>query len=138
MPLGINLRPKVSLTMKFKIAIIGLLVLAVAPFASAQVGVGENTKLNAGGLFTFGYSGAYADETPSSHGLDLGFNGTVNGSYYNPNFLNFSLTPYYNRSQANSDSQSITGARGVTGTANFFTGSKFPGSVTYHYDGNTT
>jgi len=127
--------------MKIKTGILGLLILALlvmAPTACAQMTVGENTKLNAGGLFTMGYSGDYGDQVPSSHGVDLGFNGTINGSYYNPNFLNFSITPYYNRSQANSDYQSITGASGVTGTANFFAGSHFPGTISYHHDDNST
>ena len=115
-----------------------LLLLLAATSASAQLAVGENTKLNAGGLATFGYSGDYGNEIPSSHGVDLGFNGTLNGSYYNPNFLNFSVTPYYNRSQANSDYQSITDASGITGTANFFTGSNFPGTFSYRYDTNST
>ncbi len=115
-----------------------VLVSMTAVLAQAQLGVGENTKLNAGGLVSFGYAGDYGDQIPSDHGLTLGFNGTVSGFYYNPNFLSFSATPYYNQSRADSDSQSITGASGITGTANFFTGSNFPGSVTYHYDHDST
>lgn len=118
--------------------IIGLMVLVIAQFASAQLALGDNTKMNAGGLFTFGYSGAYGDEIPSSHGLDVGFDGKVSGYYYNPNFLSFNATPYYNQSRANSNSQSLTNASGVNGTANFFTGSNFPGAVSYHYDYNST
>jgi hypothetical protein len=118
--------------------ILGLAILAVAQLASAQLGVGENTKLNAGGLFTFGYSGNYGDAVPSNHGLDFGFDGKVSGSYYNPNFLSFEATPYWNQSRADSDYQSLTGARGVNATANLFTGSHFPGSVSYHYDANST
>ena len=113
------------------------LLLLVAPAALAQVQVGE-THMNAGGLFTFGYSGDYGNQIPSDHGLDFGASGTLNGYYYNPNFLNFSITPYYNRSKADSDYQSLTNASGVAGTANFFTGSHFPGSVSYHYDYNST
>ena len=138
MAFGTYLRPKGSLTMKTQLGIFGLLLLLISSFASAQVTVGENTKLNASGLFTFGYSGAYGDEINSNHSVDAGVNGTVDGYYYNPNFLNFSVTPYYNRSQANSESQSITGAKGVTGTANFFTGSHFPGTFSYHLDANST
>jgi len=122
--------------------IIGVAVLLMAQMAwaqtSSQATIGENTKLNVGGLFTFGYSGAYGDAIPSNHGLDLGFDGKISGSYYNPNFLSFEATPYYNQSRADSDYQSLTGARGINGTANFFTGSHFPGSVSYHYDANST
>ena len=118
--------------------ILGLAVLALAQLASAQLQVGENTKLNAGALLTVGYTGDYGDAIPSTHGLDLGFDGKFSGYYYNPNFLSFEATPYYNRSSANSNYQSLTGASGIVGSANFFTGSKFPGSVTYHYDANST
>jgi len=106
--------------------------------ATAQLQIGDNTKMTAGGLFTVGYAGDYGNQIQSSHGLQFGASGTVDGSYYNPNFLNFSVTPYYNQSRADSSYQSLTNASGVAATANFFTGSKFPGSVTYHYDYNGT
>jgi hypothetical protein len=127
--------------MKVANRIIGLTVLAIAQLATGQqqqLSLGENTKLNAGGLFSFGYTGDYGDAVPSNHGLDLGFDGRVAGYYYNPNFISFTANPYYNQSRADSDYQSITGASGVNATANFFTGSNYPGSVTYHYDANST
>jgi hypothetical protein len=122
---------------------IALAVLVMAQPAVAQqpqqaLSVGENTKLNAGALFTFGYAGAYGDEIPSNHGLNFGVDGKISGSYYNPSFLSFTATPYYNQSRADSSYQSLTGASGVNGTANFFTGSNYPGSVSYHYDANST
>ena len=125
--------------------IIGLAVLMMAQFVfvHAQVpptalSVGENTKLNAGALATFGYAGDYGDAIPSSHGLDFGLDGKLNGYYYNPNFLSFSVTPYYNQSRNDSSYQSLTSASGIDGTANFFTGSNFPGSVSYRYDRNSS
>ena len=124
--------------MKVANHILGLAVLMFTQLAAAQLGIGENTKLSAGALFTFGYSGDYGDAIPSSHGLDFGFDGKLSGSYFNPNFLSFEATPYWNQSRANSDYQSLTGARGINGTANLFSGSHFPGSVSYHYDANST
>ena len=118
--------------------IVGLAILIVAQLASAQLKIGDNTKLTVGGLFTFGYSGDYGDAIPSDHGLNLGFDGKISGSYYNPNFLSFEATPYYNQSRADSNYQSLTGAKGILGTANFFTGSHFPGAISYHYDDNST
>jgi hypothetical protein len=122
---------------------IGLAVLVIAQVATAQqppqaLSVGENTKLNAGAMFTFGYNGAYGDEIPSTHGLNFGVDGKLNGSYYNPKFISFNAHPYYNQSRADSSYQSITGASGADASANFFTGSNFPGSFTYHYDANST
>lgn len=115
------------------------LVCAQSPQApSHEVSIGENTKLSAGGLFTFGYTGGYGDVIPSDHSLTFGLDGQVSGYYYNPNFLSFSATPYYNQSRANSSYQSLTKATGINTSANFFTGSHFPGSVSYHYDRNAS
>ena len=100
--------------------------------------VGDNLEMKAGGLFTLGYTGDYGDQIQSSHGLNFGFDGNISGSYYNPNFLSFNVTPYYNQSRANSNYQSLTGASGVSATANLFTGSHFPGSVSYRNDYNST
>ncbi|HYW37647.1 MAG TPA: hypothetical protein VE957_06000 [Terriglobales bacterium] len=126
--------------MKVANRIIGLavLLLMTAQLGQAQLGVGENTKLNAGGLVSFGYAGDYGDAIPSSHGLNIGVDGKLSGYYYNPNFISFTATPYYNESRADSSYQSLTGASGIDGTANFFTGSNFPGSVSYRYDRNST
>lgn len=123
--------------------IIGLAVLAVAQLAYAQnqnpeLKIGDNTRLTAGGLVSAGYAGDYGDEINSSHGLTWGLDGRVSGYYYSPNFLSFSATPYYNQSRNNSSYESLTGASGIAGTANFFTGSHFPGSVGYHYDRNSS
>jgi len=120
---------------------IGLMVLAIAHLATAQqqaLAIGENTKINAGALFTFGYTGDYGDAVPSDHGLDLGFDGKISGSYYNPNFLSFTVHPYYDQSRADSSYQSLTGASGVDGTVNFFSGSRFPGSVSFNDTHNST
>ena len=133
--------------MKVAHRIIGLAALVMAQLANAQnpsqsqapeLSIGENTKLSAGGLVTLGYSGDYGNEISSSHGLTWGLNGSVNGYYYNPNFISFNATPYYNQSRANSSFQSLTGASGIATTVNFFSGSHFPGSVNYHYDHNTS
>ncbi len=120
--------------------IAGLLLLMATPLASAQLQIGDDLKMKVGGLFTAGYQGVYGDSSQieSNHGLDFGLNGNVNGSYYNPNFLSFNIVPYFNQSQANSNYQSITGASGVSATANLFNGSHFPGSITYRDDYNST
>ena len=131
--------------------IIGLAILIAAPCLLAQtqgqnqgqnqnpeLKIGENTKLSAGGLATFGYSGDYGDTVNSDHGLTWGFDGRVNGYYYSPNFLSFTATPYYNQSRNDSTYESLTGASGIDVAANLFAGSHFPGSVSYHYDRNST
>ncbi|MGB6475015.1 MAG: hypothetical protein WBF04_13240 [Candidatus Sulfotelmatobacter sp.] len=123
--------------------IVAFLLLATplaTPLASAQLQLGDDVRMKAGGLFTAGYQGNYGDggQILDNHGLDFGFNGNITGSYHNPNFLSFNIIPYINQSRADSDYQSLTGASGVTATANLFTGSHFPGSFTYRDDYNST
>ncbi len=112
-------------------------VLAAAAPVAAQIDVGDDVKLSLGGTVSAGYSGAFTDIDGSSHGLDLGGNATLHGSYYNPNFLNFDFQPYYRRSQNNSIYQSLDHGKGFNGVANFFSGSKFPGSVSYSWNKDT-
>jgi hypothetical protein len=133
--------------MKVAHRIIALAVLVMAQLLYAQnqpqnqapeLSIGENTKLSAGGLFTFGYTGDYGDVVSSQHGLTFGVDGRLAGYYYNPNFISFTATPYYNQSRDNSSYQSLTGATGVSATVDLFKGSHFPGSVSYRYDRNSS
>jgi len=137
---GLRHLKSTSILARLKPAIVGLWLLATLPIASAQLHVGDDLQMRAGGLLTAGYSGDYGDggQIQSDHGLNFGFDGNVSGSYYNPNFLSFNLVPYYNQSRADSNYQSLTGASGVSATANLFAGSHFPGTVSYHDDYNST
>jgi hypothetical protein len=116
----------------------GLLALGFSVALLAQVQIGDRTQISGGGTVSVGYSGDDGNDTQSNHGLTFGFGGGFDGYYYNPNFINFNITPYYNQSRADSNYQSLTDASGVAASANFFTGSHFPGSVSYHYDYNST
>jgi hypothetical protein len=104
----------------------------------SQVQAGDDLSMDANGILTFGYSAAYGNEIPSTHGLEFGASGNLSGSYYNPNFLNFNIIPYYNQSRANSSFDSLTDSSGVTATVNLFSGSHFPGYASYRYDYNST
>jgi hypothetical protein len=115
-----------------------LVALEMVPKANAQVTVGDDLKMNLGGVLTAGYAGSFGDQIPSSHGLNFGGSAELTGSYYNPNFLNFSVTPYYNQSRNDSGFQSLTDATGVSATANLFSGSRYPGYVDYSYAHNST
>lgn len=94
--------------------------------------------MNLSGVLTGGYSGSYGDQVTSNHSLEFGGDANLSGSYYNPNFLNFSVNPYYNQSRENSSYQSLTDASGVTATANLFTGSHFPAYASYNFTNNST
>jgi hypothetical protein len=113
-------------------------VVVLALPASAQVGVGDNVKLNLSGDLSTGYTGNYGNTQVSSHSLDFGGSGALHGYYYNPQFLSFDVQPYYNRSQANSAYQSITDSSGIVASTNIFSGSRFPGSVSFSRSSNST
>jgi hypothetical protein len=99
--------------------------------AAAQLQVGDNLNLNLKGVVDGGYSGAYGNLIPSSHSLNFGGDGSLTGSYYSPNFLNFNFSPYYNRSGGSSNFQSITRASGFDFSSGIFSGSHFPGSISF-------
>jgi hypothetical protein len=101
---------------------------------SAQLVVGDNLHMTMNGTAGFGYSGSYGNFASSGHGLGFGFNGLMNGYYFNPNFVYFDFRPYFDRMQSNSDSQSIARGTGFSTSAGFFGNSYFPGSVSYGRD----
>ncbi len=113
-----------------------MIVLCVA--ARAQIKLGPEVDLSGTGTISAGYTGSYGDQIQSAHGLTLGGTGVFNGDFYDPNFLSFHVSPYFNQSRSNSDIQSITNASGVNAGANIFSGSHFPGYVSYNDTYNHT
>ncbi len=88
-------------------------VVAGRPRSMRTSQVGDDLKMNMNGLLTAGYNGAYGDQMLSNHSLSAGGDAHLSGSYYNPNFLNFNVEPYYNQSRADSNFQSLTDSSGV-------------------------
>ena len=105
-------------------------VLLLALSAVAQLEVGDNTQMSLNGSMGFAYNGSI-DQGLSGHSMGFMGDGHLSGSYYNPNFLNFTANPYYDRTQSNSVFGALTNARGVTSNVNLFSGSHFPGSVSF-------
>lgn len=117
-----------------KVSFIGSWLLAIPILLGtsfAQVQVGEDVKMNLNGSLGTGYGGSFDTLGASSHNINLTGTGTLSGSYYNPNFLSFTVQPYYNRNQDNAASQSIFNESGLTATTNIFSGSRFPGYISY-------
>src|SRR5271165_297917 len=114
----------------------GLALLALP--AAAQLQVGDNLHMNLSGNIGATYSGSI-DDGLSSHGMGFSGNGVLTGNYYSPNFLNFNIDPSYNRTQTNNLFGSLTNTTGVVAGVNLFTGSHFPGSITYNrlYNGSS-
>jgi hypothetical protein len=99
--------------------------------AAAQMEIGD-TSTTMNGTVSLGYDGSFGQTGVSSHGLTTGFDGHLQGHYYNQNFVSFQINPYYNRSQNNSAYQSVFNASGVNANANLFSGSHFPGFFSYN------
>jgi len=97
--------------------------------AAGQVRVGDDLNLNLNGVLASGYSGIYGDQIASSHGLNVSGNGTLSGSYYNPNFISFNLSPYYGQARQSADSLSLFNSGGLDFSSTIFGGSHFPGSI---------
>jgi len=97
-----------------------------------------DVSLTSTGSISAGYNGSYGNQEDSAHGLGLGGAAAFNGFYFNPNFLSFSVDPYYNQSRSNSNFASISDASGVSLSSAIFAGSHFPGSVSYATNFNTT
>ena len=108
-----------------------LLALLLALPARAQLQVGDNTSMNLSGNLSFGYTGNYSNLSSSDHGMTPSGNADLSGYYYNPGFLSFDVQPFYNQARDNSQYQSVFQSGGVTSNASIFSGSHFPGSVSY-------
>ena len=104
-----------------------LLLLVTAQKASAQLQVGDDMNMRMNGSLTVGYDAQNGNSIPSDHSLVLGADATLSGDYYNPNFLNYTITPYYNRSAANSSFSSLTNSSGVSANVNLFRWQSLPG-----------
>ena len=120
---------------RLAISAIGLaLVLACVTSASGQTTEGDTFKMTLNGSFGVSYEDSFGSNTDSNHGLGMVANGTLDGYYYNPNFLAFQVRPYYDRSATDSESQSITRGSGVDSSIRVFGGSHFPGLISYGKD----
>jgi hypothetical protein len=108
-----------------------LTLLILAAGAQGQVGVGDNAEMTLSGNVGLGYSGNFGDSGVSGHALYSSGMGLLSGSYYNPNFLSFTVRPFYNRNQDQTSYTSILSETGVDASTSIFSGSHFPGSVSF-------
>jgi hypothetical protein len=114
-----------------KSGFLAILLLLLAGAAGAQLQIGSETQIKGGMSVSAGYQSTYGDQIQSTHGLTYGFSGDFSGYYYNPKFISFYAKPYYNQSRGNSSYQTIFDTSGVNAGADIFSGSHFPGSVSF-------
>jgi len=108
-----------------------LVLLSLAPCLWSQVKLGENT-LTASGTAGMGFTETLDGQDVSTLALELA--GNLNGSYHDPRFLNYGISPYLNQTNLNSNYHSTTRASGVNAVANFLNTSSTPVQVSYEYD----
>lgn len=113
------------------------ILLLVLP-AMAQMQVGDYLHMNLNGNVGFNYAGGM-NQGQSDHAMGFSGNGQLTGNYYSPNFLNFTVDPFYNRTQSDSTFGSLTNTTGITSNVNLFSGTHFPGTVSYNrlYNGTS-
>jgi hypothetical protein len=112
-------------------------VILLALPSAAQIELGGNLSMNLSGDLGVTYAGGI-NQGLSDHSLGFSGNGNFTGNYYSPNFLNFNVDPFYNRAQSNSVFGSLTNTTGVSANMNLFSGSHFPGTVSYNRLFNAT
>ncbi len=105
------------------------ILLSVLP-AAAQLEIGDYWRMNLSGDIGYNYNGSL-NQGISGHSMGFAGDANLTGSYYNPNFLNFNVQPYYDRTQSNSVFGSLTDTTGVNANVNLFSGSHFPGSFNF-------
>ena len=118
------------------LVLMGLLLPALPAAAQYRLGDTQLSKLS--GILGAGYSGAYGNQETSSHLLGLNGSASLAGFYYNPNFLSFNFTPYYGENRANSSYRSVDSSSGLSFSSAIFSGSHFPGAVSYTRDYNSS
>jgi len=104
----------------------------------AQITIGDNISLTANGSLNAGYTENSGNQIETTHGVGFGGAAAFNGFYYNPNFISFTIDPYFNQSRSNANFASVTDASGVSLSSLIFGGSHFPGAVNYSANFNTT
>ena len=124
-----GMRPH-SIKIRRLYAKLAMLLLFALP-AAAQLQIGDYTHLNMNGNLGFTYAGGI-NQGSSDHSMGFSGNTFLNGYYYSPNFLNFNVTPFYNREQTNNIFGNLTNTAGVSSNLSLFSGSHFPGSVSYN------
>jgi len=122
-------------TRQIRLAVaVGMLVLASG--VRAQVTVGEDLHMNLDGSLAVGYFASHGNVVQSTHSLSVGGEADLHGDYLDPRVINFVVSPYYNLSRANSSVQSIFDASGINASTQIFSGSRYPGSISYGRDWN--
>lgn len=99
-------------------------------FVSAQVQVIPGMPITASGSVSAAY--VHSNTNSGLDNLNMGSAWDVAGSYYNPKFLQFQVSPYYDFGREFSQTEFVTGGKGVGASLNAFSGGSFPLTINYH------
>lgn len=120
--------------MKIRIGLAAGVLALLAGNAHGQLQVGDETTLNLIGSASVGYTRSWDGST--SQGAAYGMDAVLSGVYHDTRFLNFSVSPYLNQSNVNSNFNSNSLASGVNAQANFLNDSRTPIQLSYARDYN--
>ncbi len=95
----------------------------------AQVSIEGVQFQNLNGNLGFGYSAVNAQGEQSNHSLGLNGNLDTNGFFYNPGFLSFQASTYYDRAGSNAQTAALSNAEGYNLGTSIFGGTAFPGYI---------
>jgi len=115
---------------------VAIAALLLSRGVQAQVTVGDDLHMNLDGSLAVGYFASNGNVVQSTHSLSVGGEADFRGDYLDPRVINFVVSPYYNLSRANSSVQSIFDASGLNASSQFFSGSRYPGSISFGKDWN--
>jgi len=123
-----------GLVNKNKLGLIAGFLFLLVPTARAQLQVGSETELNLTGGASVGYVRSW--DGTETNSIAYGLDATLTGIYHDSRFLNYTVSPYLNQSNVNSNFNSNTLASGLNSQANFLSDSKTPMQFTYARDYN--
>lgn len=118
------------------VCLLALIFVSATPMWG-QLEIGNDWLLGLSGNLGYSYNGSIVQGS-SSHGQGLFGDAVLRGSFYNPRFLNFSVSPYFGRSQNNNLYGSLGYSEGVGAGVNLFGGSHFPAGIFYSQGNNNT
>lgn len=116
--------------------VVAVVMLLLHSGVRAQVTVGDRLHMNLDGSLAVGYFASNGNVVQSTHSLSVGGQADLQGDYLDPRVIDFVVSPYYNLSRANSSIQSIFNASGINASTQIFSGSRYPGSISFGKDWN--
>ena len=127
---------KIGLRQIGRLGTLWLAALGSGVWAQTPANPSPELQLAMDGDASVGYNASFGNQIAGTHNFDFGGSANLKGFYFDPKFLSFQVSPYYNLSRLNSNYRSDFDSTGVTAAAQLFSGSHTPGTFSYTRDYN--